>query len=140
MPDYHTQSDYVVVIDQFPNTKWETLSGGEKTTEITKVFPAGKRTSSNVEGKSAVSAITLTKHIERGVDDPIILWGNADPGLRQPARVMVRKQPITKQGIPTGKATRYLRCKVSSFNDAEVDSSSGEAAMMTITLEPEDKV
>ncbi len=134
----HVQSDYIVTIDEFPGVRFENLSGGATSTEVSQVSPAGKQTMRNVTGKTRVAPITISKYQQRGIDDALIAWGRAKPGQRIPERLTVNKQPVNKLNVPNGKKTKFLRCSLTEFTDSDVNSESSEVGMLTLTLQPED--
>jgi hypothetical protein len=60
-----------------------------------------------------------------------------DRGRR--AEVDCVKQPVLPDGSPDGEPIVYEACAVVDWDDGDVDTSSSEAAMLTITLQPRGK-
>lgn len=137
MPDQtHSQDEYVCYFREFPESKFTSMSGGEFSNE-TSLEHKGGGDKTVIEGPAEVTEVTLRKHYDHAQDQGLDQWNKAwQNGKRQ--KLTLVKQPVNSEGTPVGQADTYLRCSRSSYKKPDVSSGSSDAAMLEVTVQPED--
>lgn len=137
MPDLkHSQDEYLAYFAEFPQSKFTSVSGGERTNE-TSTEHTGGGGKINIDGPADVSEVTLQKHYDHARDAPLDAWDKAwQNGVRKRLTLIV--QPVNSEGIPVGKADTYINCSRSSYSKPDVSKGSSDPAMLEITVNPED--
>ncbi|MEM1347990.1 MAG: phage tail protein [Myxococcota bacterium] len=134
--NYRSQHRYKVWINEFPAIFFTTLSGGDTTTEVTQVHPGNREFPVNIPGPVTIEQLTLGKPYDSIKDNALIAWARAwDRGVQVPVTVV--KQAVNAAGIPDGPRTSFLRCAKVTLNEPDVGRGSAEAAMLELTLQPE---
>lgn len=137
--DFHSQSEYIATFTEWPLSFFTSVSGGEYNREITQRHPGGlSGAPRNIHGPFTISQVVVEKPYELAVDAPLLAWMRAATyGVL--LRGTLVKTPVDAAGIPRGLGVvTYVRCSLVNFVLADVDKESAEAAMIRITVQPED--
>ena len=137
----HTQHEYVAYFQEFPQIRFTSVSGGDRTTEGNKVFPGGSQTPRNVDGPTTVSDLTLGKPAEDIQDAPLRAWCSAwSRGQRRQLTLVVLRVDAAGLPIPGAAARTYLRCSHRSDAAPTVERGGATVATFQIVVSPEERV
>lgn len=132
----HSQDEYIAYFVEYPQSKFTSVSGGERTNESNTVHTGGGG-KTNVDGPSDVSEVTLQKPYDHAIDAPLNQWDRLwQNGFRQQLTLIV--QPVDSTGIPVGEADTYTGCSRTGYAKPDIEKGSSEEAMLEVTVNPED--
>lgn len=138
LDQFHSVSDYLVTLAQFPASLFTELSGGNHSTPNTKIHSGGGRLVV-VEGPSTIEDVVLVKPLERVVDKPLLAFlALYHQGFR--SRVAVNKVHVNSARAPVGIAELYGSAAIAGVEYPQVSIGGADVAMIRLTLSPEQKL
>lgn len=129
-----SQSLVTVVVDGQPLGVWDTRTGGDVDSEISKRRPGGSRRQKSYPGLSTTSDVTVTRGFERERDHELARTLEKRAGL---AAASVSEQPLDDEGNAWGKPKTWTG-KLKSVNTGDYDSDSSEPRMIQLVIVAED--
>lgn len=138
MPNFRSQSLYRAYFVEHPLSKFTVATGGDHQIPNTRVHPGGGGPTVIVEGEEEVQDLQVEKPLELDIDQPLL---NALAAYkRDRTRLTLVRIPVNADGAPVGAPETFIRCAVSNWKKPDRQAGSSEAAMLTITVSPEDAV
>lgn len=123
------QSLVTVVVAGRPLGVFDTLSGGETSTEIAKRRAGGGIMRTYTNRKRDTSDITITRDYDRERDVELARWLRTQTG----ATASASDQPLDDDDVAWGKPTVFSG-RLSGVNTGDVDSDSGDPRMLSLTI------
>ena len=124
------QSLVTVVVDGRPLGVFDTLAGGETSSDISKRRAGGGVMRTYTNGKRDTSDITVTRDYDRERDVELARWLRTQVGK---AAASASDQPLDDDDVAWGKPTIYGG-KLQSVTTGDVDSDSGDPRMLSLTI------
>lgn len=136
--NFRSQNQYLCWFAEFPQIKFTSKSGGDRSSDTTQQHPGGGGPPENIDGPVEISEVTVSKPAEPLKDAPLLQWARAwQNGIEQKLTLIV--QPVTSEGVPEGEPDRYLGCSLSTESKPELSKGSSDTAMYELTVQPETK-
>lgn len=118
-----------VVVAGRPLGTFDTLSGGETSTEIAKRRAGGGVMRTYTNRKRDTSDVTVTRDYDRERDVELARWLRTQTG----AVATVTEQPLDDDDVAWGKPTVFSGL-LSGVGPGDVDSDSGDPRMLSLTI------
>jgi len=112
---------------------FDKLEGCEVDSEENKYPPGGMLPELSLGGRQTIGELTVSRYYDTQRDHTIFAW------LRQQAgagRVSISVVPLDFQGNPAGSPLVYTGT-VKTVNLPDIDSESGDAALMEVAITPD---
>lgn len=124
MSGHASQRHFLITIDGL-GEYYATLSGGEVTAEVNKVWDGGKKRPDSIAGPALTSNLVCGRPYKTLRDQPIIDRLEKLVGVFS---TTITRQPCDADHTPIGKPTVYPDCLLARVTPPESDASSSDAA------------
>lgn len=127
-----TQSQYTVTVsvDGQSLGVWDTRTGGDVDSEISKRRPGGSKKQKTYPGLPATNDVTVTRGYERERDHELARMLERRAGL---AAMSVEEQPLDDEGNRWGTPKTWSG-RLKSVMTGDYDSDSGEPRMIQLVM------
>lgn len=122
------------VVDGQPLGVFDSRSGGEVDSEVSKRYVGGQRVQQIYKGLRATGDVTITRGYERERDHELARTLEQRAGL---APMSVSEQPLDDEGNPWGKPKTWTG-KLKSVNTGDYDAQSGEPRIIELVMVAQD--
>jgi hypothetical protein len=122
------------VVDGQPLGVFDSRSGGEVDSEVSKRYVGGQRVQQIYKGLRATGDVTITRGYERERDHELARTLEQRAGL---APMSVSEQPLDDEGNPWGKPKTWTG-KLKSVNTGDYDAQSGEPRIIEFVMVAQD--
>lgn len=122
------------VVDGQPLGVFDSRSGGEVDSEVSKRYVGGQRVQQIYKGLRAAGDVTITRGYERERDHELARTLEQRAGL---APMSVSEQPLDDEGNPWGKPKTWTG-KLKSVNTGDYDAQSGEPRIIELVMVAQD--
>lgn len=124
------QALVTVTVDGRPLGVFDTLSGGDVTSDVTKRRPGGSTVQRSYGSLPEYDDVTVSRVLERERDHELVRTLRGRIGR---ARATVSEQPLDDDGLPWGKPVTYSG-RLAGIVAGEVDSDSADVRMFELTF------
>lgn len=125
-----TKADYLVTVETVPGT-WANFTGGGGSAEVTRDYDGGAERADLLAGKVEWEDIEVVRTIDQVRDEGWMLKLRKSIGR---GRYNLMKQALSPDGVRIGRPESYPNCLLTGYKSAEVESSSSDAAQVTLTF------
>ncbi len=129
-----SQSLVTVTVDGQPLGIFDSRTGGESDSEVSKRHVGGQRTQKAYRGLRTVGDLTVSRGYERERDHELARGLEKRAGL---ASASVSEQPLDDEGNAWGKPKTWTGI-LKSVNTGDYDAASGEPRMLELVIVTED--
>ena len=112
---------------------FDKLEGGEVDSDENKYYPGGMAPEISLGGRQTIGELTASRYYDTQRDHPIFAWIRQQAGA---GRGIVSAVPLDFHGNPAGPPIVYTGI-VKTANLPDIDSESGDAAVMEIAFTPD---